>query len=101
LFARDLLATLEARDLERAVHSITASSDLPYRKLGEGERVRGTYRRALDLSSGRYALIESAHEFTLVPWRPVLERELGREVNGVVRGRGVSWLFDRERDLSL
>ena len=63
--------------------------------------MHGTYRRVLDLSSGRYALIESAHEFTLVPWRPVLERELGREVNGIVRGRGVSWLFGRERDLSL
>ena len=101
LFARDLLATLEARDLERAARSITSSSDLSYRKLGEGERVRGTYRRVLDLSSGRYALIESAHEFTLVPWRPVLEREIGREVTGIVRGRGVSWLFGRERDLSL
>ena len=63
--------------------------------------MRGTYRRALDLSSGRYALIENAREFTLVPWRPVLERELGREVSGIMRGRGVSWSFGRERDLSL
>lgn len=101
LFTRDLLATLEARELEREAQMIAKGSGLPYRRLIAGERVSGTYRRALDLSSGRYALIENAREFTLVPWRPVLERELGREVSGIMRGRGVSWSFGRDRDLSL
>lgn len=49
------------------------------------------------LASGRFALIENAREFTLVPWRPVLERELGREVTGVMRGRTVSWSLGRRR----
>lgn len=101
LFARDLLATLESRELEHTARRIATETDLPYRRLGDGERVCGIYRRALDLSSGRYALIETARDFTLVPWRPVLERELGREVGGIMRGRGVSWSFGRERDLSL
>lgn len=101
LFARDLLVTLERRELEREAQAITKANGLPYRRLIDGEHLRGTYRRALDLSSGRYALIENAREFTLVPWRPVLERELDREVSGIMRGRGVSWSFGRERDLSL
>ena len=32
-----------------------------------------------------------AHEFTLVPWRLVIDRQLGREVMGVVQGGSVSW----------
>ena len=43
------------------------------------------------------ALIENSREFTLVPWRPVLERRIGQEVSGVMRGRDVSWTFGRER----
>jgi hypothetical protein len=101
LYAPDLLATLERRELEHEARAIAKRNGLPYRRLIDGEHVRGTYRRALDLSSGRYALIENAREFTLVPWRPVLEHELGREVSGIMRGRGVSWSFGRERDHSL
>jgi hypothetical protein len=54
-----------------------------------------------DLSPGRYIVIENAREFTLVPWRPMLEHELGREVSGIARGRTISWSFGREHDLSL
>jgi hypothetical protein len=43
------------------------------------------------------ALIENSREFTLVPWRAVLQRRLGREVSGVMRGHDVSWTFGRER----
>jgi type IV secretory pathway VirD2 relaxase len=101
VFARDLLATLESRELEQAACTIAADTELSYRHMGDGERVRGIYRRAVDLSSGRYALVENAREFTLVPWRSILEQEVGREVSGIMRGRGVSWSFGRERDLSL
>jgi Protein of unknown function (DUF3363) len=45
----------------------------------------------VQLASGNYALIENSREFILVPWRPVIARELGREVAGLVRGNGVSW----------
>jgi len=40
-------------------------------------------------------------EFTLVPWRPVIENRLGREVMGVVQGGSVSWQFGRKMDLGL
>ncbi|ENT9821622.1 DUF3363 domain-containing protein, partial [Pseudomonas aeruginosa] len=39
--------------------------------------------------------------FTLVPWRPVIDRQLGREVMGVVQGGSVSWQLSRQRGLGL
>jgi hypothetical protein len=42
-------------------------------------------------------VIEKSREFTLVPWRPVLERNLGREVSGIARGDTISWTLGRQR----
>jgi len=55
-------------------------------------------RRRVNLSSGSFAVVENSREFTLVPWRPILERQLGREISGIVRSSGsISWTFGRER----
>lgn len=63
-----------------------------------GERISGVVRRRVNLNSGSFAVMENSREFTLVPWRPVLERQLGREVSGVMRSSGsISWTFGRER----
>ena len=63
-----------------------------------GERISGVVRRRVNLSSGSFAVVENSREFTLVPWRPVLERQLGREISGVMRSSGsISWTFGRER----
>jgi hypothetical protein len=43
------------------------------------------------------AVIEGRSGFALVPWRPVLERQIGRTVSGVTRGGEVSWTFGRRR----
>lgn len=45
----------------------------------------------------RVCIGTSIFEFTLVPWRPVLERQIGKEVSGIMRGRDVSWTFGRQR----
>jgi len=47
--------------------------------------------------SGRFALVEKSREFTLVPWRPVLDRHVGKSVSGIMRGDGISWSFGRGR----
>uniref|UniRef100_UPI000E5B4A05 DUF3363 domain-containing protein n=1 Tax=Salmonella enterica TaxID=28901 RepID=UPI000E5B4A05 len=51
------------------------------------------------LSSGKFAVVEKSHEFTLVPWRPNIDRQLGREVMGIVQGGSVSWQLGRQRGL--
>ena len=50
---------------------------------------------------GRFALIDNGLGFQLVPWIPSLERELGRQVNGIAGPGGVEWSLGRKRDLSL
>jgi hypothetical protein len=58
-------------------------------------------RRHVDLASGRFGVVAKSKEFTLVPWRPVLERQLGKQVAGVMRERGVPWTIGRERGPSI
>jgi hypothetical protein len=64
-----------------------SETGLGYAEIKQGDRLSGTYRRMLTLNSGRFALIERAHDFSLVPWRPVLERAKGQSVTGVVGWR--------------
>ena len=57
---------------------------------------------AVQLSSGKFAVIEQPHEFRLVPWRrPVIDCQLGREVMGVVQGGSESWQLGRQRGLGI
>jgi hypothetical protein len=98
-YRRNLLATLEQRDIVSTGAAIAASRSLPFRAAGDGETVQGVFKETVQLSSGKFALVENAHEFTLVPWRPVIEKRLGREVMGVVQGGSVSWQFGRNRGL--
>ena len=67
----------------------------------DGETVTGAFTGTAQLSSGKFAIVEKSHEFTLVPWRPVIDRQLGREVMGVVQGGSVSWQLGRQRGLGI
>jgi len=100
-YRRDLLATLERRELARAGGEMAATRAVPFRMPAPGETIRGTCREAVQLASGRYALVENAQEFTLVPWWPVIERSLGREVVGLVTAGGISWQIGRDRGLGI
>ena len=84
VFARDLLDTLERRELTAAAAKITAETGLPRQSATEGEHVAGVYRQRVQLASGRFAMIDNGLGFELVPWKPALEEHLGRQVSGVV-----------------
>lgn len=94
----NLLAALQRRELTRVAAQLSAEMGLAYHETKPGDHVEGVYRRAVDLTSGRFALIEKARDFTLVPWRPVIERNLGQSVSGVARGEGISWALGRQRN---
>lgn len=50
----------------------------------------------------RYAMIEKSREFSLVPWRPVLDRAIGKPVSGVMRDGPISWTIGgRSRGLGI
>jgi hypothetical protein len=46
-------------------------------------------------------VIDDGPGFSLVPWRPVIEKEIGREVIGVMCGGDVSWQFGRKLGLGI
>lgn len=103
VFARDLLDTLRGRELDAAAGRIAAETGLPrHAPPAEGEHVSGLCRRRLDLTSGRFAMIDDGLGFQLVPWKPELEEHLGRQVAGVsLPTGGVAWDFGRRRGLGL
>lgn len=100
-YARNLLQSLERRELTEVSARMTRETGLNYAETKPGDRITGTYRRMLTLNSGRFALIERAHDFSLVPWRPVLEQARGQAVTGVVGAGGISWSVGQKRGLGL
>lgn len=101
VLARNLLATLRERDVERTAQGIAAETSLEHRPVAEGQRVSGIYRRSVMLASGRYAVLDDGVGFSLVPWKPVIEQRLGQQLAATVRGGGVSWEIGRQRGPSI
>jgi hypothetical protein len=91
----DMLSALTRRELSRAGEAIARDTGLRY--VEPGRRIEGVYRRSVELASGKFAMIEKSREFTLVPWRPVLERQLGKVVSGIGRNDSISWSLGRQR----
>jgi hypothetical protein len=60
-----------------------------------------TYRRNVQLASGRFAMLDDGIGFSLVPWKPVIEQRLGQTMTAVIRGNGASWKFGRQRGSSV
>jgi type IV secretory pathway VirD2 relaxase len=98
IFARDLLDTLRRQELAAEAARIGGT---PYHPTSEGESIAGTYRRRLDLASGRFAMIDDGLGFSLVPWSPSLEQHLGRHVSGIARIGRIEWSFGRARGPSI
>ena len=63
--------------------------------------MRGKLLGSTRLASGRFAMIDNGLGFSLVPWRPVLENKIGREVIGMTRGEDISWQFSRAGTLGI
>jgi type IV secretory pathway VirD2 relaxase len=102
ILQRDLLDTLRQRELSTTAATLSAETGLPYLKANAGERVAGTYRQSLSLTSGRFAMIDNGLGFQLVPWSPPMEKQLGRHISGVVKDSGgIEWTLGRKRDLGL
>ncbi|HJO66939.1 MAG TPA: DUF3363 domain-containing protein [Sphingomonas sanguinis] len=101
VYRRNLLGVLREREVARVGAEMAASKNLSFRAVGDGEMVSGKFTGTVQLSSGKFAVVEQSHEFTLVPWRPVIDRQFGKEVSGIVRGASVSWQFGKQRGLGI
>jgi Protein of unknown function (DUF3363) len=97
VYRANLIGLLRRRELARVGAQLSDELELPYVEMKSGQRIEGIYRERLDLVGGRFTVIEKSREFMLVPWRPGLERNLGKQVSGIVRGENISWELGRRR----
>jgi len=104
---KDLIQRLEAADIERAGKALAAQRGLPWRPAVPGNYVSGQLVGSTQLSSGRFAIIETLSGdgglgFSLVPWQPVLDQRIGQHISGLMRtGGDIEWSFGRKRGLGL
>ena len=97
IYRPGILATLQRRELLRVAGQLSDELRVPFAEAKPHERIQGRLVRAVELTSGRHALIERSRDFTLVPWRPVLERHICKQVSGIMSDGGISWNFGRQR----
>jgi type IV secretory pathway VirD2 relaxase len=97
IYRANMLAVLRRRELTRVAGQLSDQLGLAYVETHAGEQIEGTLRRSLELASGKYAVIQKSREFTLVPWRPILDRHIGQHVSGFMRDDGISWTIGRQR----
>ncbi len=88
---------LQRREVLRAGEELAVALGKPFVEIREGNSIQGRLLRHVDLASGRFAVVEQSRDFTLVPWRPALNHQIGRPIAGVMRSDGVSWSFGRGR----
>ncbi|RVT95049.1 DUF3363 domain-containing protein [Sphingomonas crocodyli] len=96
---RGAMDMLRRRELLQVAGQLSNELGMAFVEHRDGEHVSGTYRKSVQAIGGRYALIERSHEFTLVPWKPMLEREIGRKVSGTLSRGSVDWTVGRTRGI--
>jgi hypothetical protein len=101
VLSRNLLSTLRDRELSAVGKSLQDQIGKAYRPMQDGGRVSGVYRRSIQLTSGRFAMLDDGMGFSLVPWRPVVEQRLGQHVSAIVRGDSVTWGLGRQHGFSV
>jgi Protein of unknown function (DUF3363) len=102
---RQMLSALDRdrlmrREQERLAIGETRVGNKPYVAAQQGERVEGVLRGFSDTAESRVAVIERARDFTLVPWRPVLEPHIGKHISGIVEGGAINWTIGRSKGRS-
>ena len=100
IIAGNLLERLKGRELDAAAAGLERSTGLTYRPAIDGVRVSGTYGQTVQLATGKFAMLDDGVGFSLVPWRPILERRLGQSLSATLMGSRVSWEIGRTRGLS-
>ncbi len=89
--------TLRRRELVRVAGPLSSQLGLDFVESQPGNRIDGTLRGPIEMVSGRHALIERSRDFTLVPWRSVLDRHVGKTVSGILRGDRTNWTLGPSR----
>lgn len=101
MVARDLLDTLQRRELAAAAGRLSVETGLPNQPSASGEHVAGICRQRVQLAYGRFAMTGNGLGFALMPWQPTLEPPPERQVSRVVLlGSGMDCSFGPKRGLN-
>ena len=94
---------LKAMDFKETGERHAESLGKDYVSSSGASHIEGVFSKTIERPSGTFAVIEKSREFTLVPWRPIMERRRGQSIVGrASRGGGISWdVRDRQRDRGL
>ena len=97
------LEQLKAMDIREAGEALENQMGKPYASSSGSRHIEGVFKGTIERPSGKFAVIEKSREFTLVPWRPIMERRRGQSIIGrASTGGGISWdVRDRQRDRGL
>jgi Protein of unknown function (DUF3363) len=96
-----LFETLRRREYEQATQALSKELGVPHNAPIEGEHISGTYTKSATLASGKFAVVQKAHEFTLVPWRPDIEPMRGKVITGTASAQGIQWEWGPRRGLGI
>jgi type IV secretory pathway VirD2 relaxase len=102
-FQRGLINALVQIEVGQAGEAYARAAGRHFRPAAPGSTVQGRYREKLQLDSGTFAAVETRGlGFALVPWRPVIEKQLGKEVTARIEiGGGIEWEIGRRREIGL
>lgn len=90
-----VLEKLEKMDLGALGKNLSSEMGKAYSPAPTSGPLSGTYRQVIHRPSGKYAVIEKSKEFTLVPWRETMDRNLGKSISGVIKGQTISWTLTK------
>jgi type IV secretory pathway VirD2 relaxase len=100
--APDMIARLQQRELMRVGRQLAKEMNLDFAEARDREHIEGQLRRIVPVGDGKFALVERSRDFVLVPWRPSLEKQIGKQVSGIMRLDGsTSWEIGRNRGLGI
>jgi hypothetical protein len=71
----DLIGTLTRQEVDRVGRELAAGRG--FHPVHEGQKISGKLLGSVQLASGRFAMIDGELGFSLVPWRPVIENQIG------------------------
>jgi hypothetical protein len=97
-YAPAIIEQLRRRELAQLCDAITQETGLRFESTPEGVPIKGIVRRRLDLTSGRFVMIEDGSRFSLVPWPPVPGHGLGQSNQVDV---AISWTIGNQRRLEI
>ena len=99
---KDLIQRLEAADVERAGKALAAERGCNGGLLFPATMSPASLSARPSFPAAGSRMIDDGLGFSLVPWRPVLDKRIGQHISGIAMpGGGVDWSFARKRGLGL